>query len=102
MRSPTCSAGGSKIRASDVRHITDDRLDHIEPLLTDLRSVDGLVERKRGVFYRKSRAFLHFHEHGEDVYADVRFDDDDFERVRVTTAAEQRKLVARVRRCVGR
>jgi hypothetical protein len=83
-----------------VRHITDDRLDGIEPLLGDLRGIDGLVERKRGNFSLKSRAFLHFHEDGDDVYADVRFNGDDFERVRVTTRGEQRKLVARVRRCL--
>jgi hypothetical protein len=85
-----------------VRHITDDRLDRIEPMLVDLRGIDGMVERKRGNFSRKSRAFLHFHEDGDDVYADVRFAGDDFERIRVTTATEQRRLVARIRASVER
>jgi hypothetical protein len=84
-----------------VRHITPARLDTIEPLLTSLRTIDGLVERSRGVFYRRSRAFLHFHEHGDDeVYADVRFDGDDFTRLRATTKAEQRALVSRVQATV--
>jgi hypothetical protein len=84
-----------------VRHITPARLDTIETLLTSLRGVDGLVERSRGVFYRRSRAFLHFHEHGDDeVYADVRVDGDEFTRLRATTKAEQRALVSRVQAAV--
>jgi hypothetical protein len=83
-----------------VKHITEPRLDAIEPLLEQLRTVDGLIERKRGNFVYRSRAFLHFHEDGDDFYADVRLDGGDFERRRVTTAAEQRRLVAAVRRAV--
>jgi hypothetical protein len=81
-----------------VRHITPVRLGQIESLLDRLRAVDGLVERKRGVFYLRSRAFLHFHEDDEDVYADVRLDGENFERLRVTTKREQHALVAKVRR----
>jgi hypothetical protein len=84
-----------------VKHITEPRLDEIEPLLEQLRTVDGLTERKRGNFVYRSRAFLHFHEDGDDFYADVRLDGGDFERRRVTTAAEQERLVAAVRRALG-
>jgi N-acetylglutamate synthase-like GNAT family acetyltransferase len=81
-----------------VRHARDEDLDRIKPLLTELRAVDGLTEKSRGVFYRRSRAFLHFHADGDDTYADVRVEGDDFERTRVTTNAEQRALVTAVRR----
>jgi hypothetical protein len=80
-----------------MRHISADRLAGIEPLLDRLRSLEGITEKSPGTFYRRTRAFLHFHEHGADVYADVRLDGQEFERVRATTAAEQRKLVSRVR-----
>jgi N-acetylglutamate synthase-like GNAT family acetyltransferase len=83
-----------------VRHARDDDLDRIEPLLTELRAVDGLTEKSRGVFYRRSRAFLHFHADGDDTYADVRVEGDEFERTRVTTNAEQRDLVTAVRRAL--
>jgi hypothetical protein len=83
-----------------VRHARDEDLDRIEPLLTELRAVDGLTEKSRGVFYRRSRAFLHFHADGDDTYADVRVEGDDFERTRVTTNAEQRALVTAVRRAL--
>jgi hypothetical protein len=81
-----------------VRHITPVRLDTIEPLLDEIRAIDGLVERNRGVFYKRSKAFLHFHEDGpRDVYADVRLDGVEFERMRVTTKAEQAQLLRRIR-----
>jgi hypothetical protein len=79
-----------------MRHARDEDLDRIEPLLAQLRALDGLTEKSRGVFYR-SRAFLHFHADGDDTYADVRLAGDEFERTRATTKAEQRALVATVR-----
>ena len=49
-----------------------------------------------------SNAFLHFHEDGErDMYADVKLHGPEFERMRVTTKAEQRVLVAAVRRALA-
>jgi hypothetical protein len=84
-----------------MRHITRERLTDIDGLLEQLRTVDGLTEKTPGTFYVRSRAFLHFHEDGDDVYADVRLDGDDFTRQRVTTAAEQRKLVSAVRRAMA-
>jgi hypothetical protein len=65
-------------------------------MLDQLRSVPGLTEKSRGVFYQKSKAFLHFHEDQSGLYADVRLHDD-FERVRVETDPERRALVARIR-----
>jgi len=81
-----------------MRHARPDDLVHFEPMLTELRAVDGLTEKSPGSFYRRSKGFLHFHIHGDDVYADVRLDPaGDFERRRATTKAEQRALVAAVR-----
>jgi hypothetical protein len=80
-----------------MKHATDEALDRLHGMLAALRELEGLAERKRGVFYRKSRAFLHFHEHREDLYLDVRMAGPDFERHRVTTAAEQRGVVAAIR-----
>ena len=81
-----------------MRHITPARLGAIEELLVRLRAIDSLVERSPGVFYVRSRAFLHFHEVGDDVYADVRLAGDGFDRRRVTTRREQQSLVAAIRR----
>jgi hypothetical protein len=79
-----------------VRHATDQDLDHVAALLTELRKIPQLRERKRGYFSRGSRAFLHFHEDAGDVYVDVRLGDS-FERMRVTSGAEQADFLGRVR-----
>ena len=80
-----------------VRHARDAALDELEPLLEQLRAVPGLVEKKRGVFYRSSRAFLHFHEDPSGLHADIR-SGVVFDRVRVESAVERDALVDRVRR----
>ncbi len=84
-----------------MRHARDEDLDRIGPLLEQLRALDGLTEKNRGVFYRRSRACLHFHADGDDTYADVRFTGDDFERKRATTKVEQKALIAAVRRALA-
>ena len=71
-------------------------LDELDDVLSELRGVDGLKEKSRGVFYRGSRAFLHFHEDPSGLYADLRLDAD-FERMRVTTKAERKRLLSVVR-----
>jgi hypothetical protein len=53
-------------------------------------------ERKRGVFYLRSRAFLHFHEDSSGLHADVRLDAD-FQRLRVQTRQERSVLFDRIR-----
>ena len=79
-----------------MRHATSEGLNQLEPLLAQLRLVPGLVEKNRGTFYRKSRAFLHFHEDPSGLHADVRFNEE-FERVRVESNAEQQALLSRIR-----
>jgi hypothetical protein len=77
-----------------LRHARDQDLDRIEPLLGRLRALPGLIERKRGTFYVKSKAFLHFHEDPAGMFADVRAaDGKDFDRLKVDTAAEQERLL---------
>ena len=83
-----------------MRHATTAALDELEPLILRLRQLDGLVERKRGVFYRKSKAFLHFHEDPSGLHADVRLEDD-FERFRVQTLDEQEALLEKVNRSLA-
>ncbi len=85
----------------DVRHASPADLDRIKDLLERLRGVHGLAERTPGVFYRRSRAFLHFHEDPAGLFADVRLSGDEFERFRVTSRSEQALFLRRVRGAVG-
>ncbi len=78
-----------------MKHAGQGALDRLEPLLVELRMRGGLKERSRGVFYLGSKAFLHFHEHGPELFADVR-SGDDFECFPVGGADDRRALLARV------
>lgn len=80
-----------------MRHATPGALDALEELLEQLRALPQLREKSRGVFYRKSRAFLHFHEDPAGMFADVRLDGSAFSRLRVSTKRERRVLLARIR-----
>ena len=82
-----------------MKHATTVALDALGPLLEKIRAFEGLTERKRGVFYRRSSAFLHFHEDPAGFFADLRIGPE-WQRFPATTAAERRALVAVVKRAV--
>ena len=72
-----------------MKHAGQAALDQLEPTLAALRALPGLTEKGRGVFYRKSRAFLHFHEDPKGLFADLRDTAGrDFERFDVTQSSE--------------
>ena len=83
-----------------MRHARTAALDALEDILTALRGHEELKERKRGIFYRKSAAFLHFHEDPAGLFADLRVDDE-FERFPVNTSRERRALRTRVASLLG-
>ena len=80
-----------------MKHISPEQLNRLDELLESLRELEGIKEKKRGLFYRKSKAFLHFHEDPAGLFADVRLDGAIFERYGVTSKKEQRQLLSRVR-----
>ena len=85
-----------------MKHATAQALDALEPLLAELRILGGMKEKKRGVFYVKSRAFLHFHKDPAGLFCDVRLDlASDFERFAVNVSAEHLKLLERVARTLA-
>lgn len=81
-----------------MKHAGPAALDQLEPLLADIRVLSVLVEKSRGVFYRKGRAFLHFHEDSDRWFADLRGPEDpDFVRIDVTAPADRAALLRAVR-----
>jgi hypothetical protein len=79
-----------------MKHAGSAALDALEPLLERLRALGVLREKSRGVFYVKSRAFLHFHEDPSGLYADIRTPDGrDFHRVKVDSPEAEAALIAR-------
>lgn len=79
-----------------MRHARAEALDRLEPLLADLRVLPGLAEKSRGVFYRRGKAFLHFHEDPTGLFADLRNAEGD-DRLEVTAEAAWPRLVEMVR-----
>jgi hypothetical protein len=79
-----------------MKHASEQALSKLRPLLELLRAQTQLTERTPGSFYLGSRAFIHFHEDPAGLFADVKEDLASFSRHRVSTAAEQRAVLARV------
>jgi hypothetical protein len=82
-----------------VKHAGPKALDALDGLIAAIRARDGLKEPRRGVFYRRGKAWLHFHEDPAGLFADFR-EGADWTRLRVSTAAERKKLLAMVDRCL--
>lgn len=68
----------------------------LQELLSNLRMLPSLVERKPGIFYVKSKAYLHFHEDPAGLFADVRLAGGEFERFRVNTPPERTAFIKAV------
>ncbi|MES3029193.1 MAG: hypothetical protein V4820_15205 [Pseudomonadota bacterium] len=82
-----------------MKHAGEQALDALEALLVALRALPGMVEKKRGVFYRRSKAFLHFHEDPAGLFADLRAAaGDDFDRYDVSTEGQREALISTVER----
>jgi len=71
-----------------MKHAGAAALDQIEPLIARIRAIPALREKSLGIFYVKSRAFLHFHEDPKGLFADVRSaDGKGFDRFKVDEPA---------------
>ena len=83
-----------------MKHAGAECLDALDPVLAQLRAIDGLRERKRGAFYRGAVGFLHFHEDSEGPFADLK-KNGDFVRMRIRTRAEIATLIREARRAAS-
>ena len=83
-----------------MKHAGPAALDRLEPTLAALRNLPGLKERKRGLFDRAGKAFLHFHEDPAGFFADIRIGDD-FVRFPVNSKREIAMLVRAAKRALG-
>ena len=55
-----------------MKHAGPAALDGLDPLLGEIRTREGLKEKRRGVFYRGGKAWLHFHEDPAGMFADLK------------------------------
>ena len=79
-----------------MKHATDETLDCIADLLNAIAQfVPPLKEKKRGTFYRKSAAFLHFHDDPSGIFADLKVDGE-WVRYRVSEPEEWPALLEQI------
>jgi hypothetical protein len=80
-----------------MKHAGHQALSELAPLLAEIRQLPGLQERKPGIFYRRSQAFLHFHEDPAGLFADAKLGAPTFERMAVNTPQQRDELLRRLR-----
>jgi hypothetical protein len=84
-----------------MKHAGQDTLRRLAPLLIELRKRAALREKAMGIFYLKSKAFLHFHDDPAGIFADVKLDLKTYSRIRATTTTEQKALLRTIDKCLG-
>jgi hypothetical protein len=82
-----------------LKHAGSAALGQLSELIAQVRARPGLREKAPGVFYRKSKAFLHFHEDPAGLFADIRIGAE-FERLAVNSKQGWAALLAAVDRAV--
>jgi hypothetical protein len=75
-----------------MKHAGPAALDTLNDLLAAVRT-RGVKERRRGIFYRNGRAWLHFHEDKAGLFADLRCSTE-WERFRVSEPEERAALLS--------
>ena len=84
-----------------MKHAGAEAIAKLERYLRQVRKRDQLREARPGIFYLKSRAFLHFHEDKKGLFADVKLTHD-FSRFPVNTLKQQEKLLERIDRLLSK
>ena len=79
-----------------MKHACENTLELLSGVLQAIRALPGVTERRPGIFYVKSAAYLHFHEDPAGLFADVKLSGKEFERFPVNTAIEKSVFVKRV------
>ncbi len=82
-----------------MKHAGGEALTSITELLQQIRIRDGVKEKKMGIFYRKSKSFLHFHDDPKGLFADLAVGSD-FCRYPVNTREDWNKLLSAVDRAL--
>lgn len=83
-----------------MKHATSAALERLSDLLEQIRANENIREKKLGVFYRKSKSFLHFHEDPAGLFADLSIGAD-FERYPVNTRQEWKAFLAAIDRALA-
>ena len=78
-----------------MKHASEKALDSLEGLLKRIRQTKLLKEKSTGIFYKKSQAFLHFHEDSKGLFADLKVESS-WKRFPVNTKQEKDYFLRKV------
>ena len=78
-----------------MKHATQAALEGLSALLAQIRTREGLKEKKLGIIYLKWKSFLHFHEDPAGLFADLG-GGSAFARYPVNTRQERQALLAAI------
>jgi hypothetical protein len=82
-----------------MKHASSSALSDVSELLDQIRVKEGIREKKLGIFYRKSKAFLHFHEDPGGLFADLSVGAE-WDRYPVNTRREWKNLLSAIDRAL--
>jgi hypothetical protein len=83
-----------------MKHADAAALQGLSDLLEQIRIKEGIREKKLGIFYRKSKSFLHFHEDPAGLFADLRMGAE-FDRFPVNTKKDWKVLLTAIDRALA-
>ena len=81
--------------SQNKRTVKESTLETLGPLLSFLRSYDGLNEVRGATFHLNGRDFIHFHDDPDGLWADVRLSKGRI-RMPVSTRSEQGEVMERI------
>ncbi len=83
-----------------MKHASAASLQGLSDLLEQIRVKEGIKEKRFGIFYRRLKAFLHFHEDPAGMFADLRVGEE-FHRYPVNTKKEWKTLLTAIDRTLA-
>jgi hypothetical protein len=83
-----------------MKHAGPQALDELEPMLREIRKLEGLTEKKRGTFYHRGNAILHFHEDPAGFFADLKINGE-FVRLAINSKREEAIFLRRAASAVS-
>lgn len=82
-----------------MKHAGTAALETLDNLLVQLRHHAVLTERKPGIFYLNSQAFLHFHEDSTELFADLKVNGE-WQRFNVTGDGQRAIFLSQVEQAI--
>ena len=82
-----------------MAHAGPEALATLQPLIRQVRAIPQAREKQPGIFYFVGQAFVHFHDDGGKLFADLKkASGTGFDRYPVDTQPDQRKFIDEAKR----